>query len=461
MIADVDQSIAAIASPPGRGLRGVIRISGPDIADQLSTCFQADCGTPLTRVTRRCVIRGEFLTGPPLVRVPVDLLYWPTAASYTRQRSAEIHTTGSVPLLSELMRTLHQHGIRQARPGEFTLRAFLAGRLDLFRAEAVLGVIDATSQQEVEVALKQLCGGLSGPIDQLRDQLLGLLAQIEAGLDFADEDIEFISQAEIVRQLANAHALLDDTVHQMGQRQWQQHRYRVVLVGRPNVGKSCLLNALVGQPAALVSHQAGTTRDYVIGTLEESGITLELMDTAGLTESAKGRYRGDAVDERIQDAAQIASNELSRTAHLRLFCVDASRRLDPWERDALAVDDKTLIVQTKCDLPVYQSIDGAIQVSSVSGLGLAELRRAIFGRLAGSAESTSQMVQSTATRCRESLLRAQLELVEAEALARSAAGDEIVAASLRGILDELAVVSGRIYTDDVLDQVFSRFCIGK
>ena len=200
MVYCVDDTIAAVASAGGGAGRGVIRLSGPEALACLNRCFDADPANSIPTTQPRCV-SGQLRLPEPLNSVSCDAYIWPTLRSYTRQPSVEIHTFGSPPILQAILRTLCDHGARLAEPGEFTLRAFLAGRLDLPQAEAVLGVIDAVSQKQLGRSLQQLAGGLSSQLSELRESLLNLCADIEAGLDFVDEDIEFVTSDEVVARL--------------------------------------------------------------------------------------------------------------------------------------------------------------------------------------------------------------------------------------------------------------------
>ena len=451
---NVDDTIAAIASAPGGALRGVVRLSGPDVVECLSRCFY-DTRAELGAIHRATVVDGELLVGAPLGVLPCVLYLWPTPRSYTRQPAAEIHTLGSPPLLEAALRAVCQAGARLAEPGEFTLRAFLAGRLDLTQAEAVLGVIEAHDRQELNVALAQLAGGLTQPLADLRNRLLDLLAQLEAGLDFADEDLELLTREDLDSQLSGAAEHVTRLAEQMTSRGETAAEYRVVLRGWPNVGKSSLLNALVGESAALVSEVPGTTRDYVATTLELAGVPCRLIDTAGVEQTPQ---HGVAATAQSLTAQQV------QQADLQLLCLDATRPLNDWERAALEQepDERRILVLTKTD--GVRSTDlhlPAVETSSLTGRGLLALREVIVRHATASRWRASQFVAGTAVRCQESLRLAAECLRQARAAAQAALGEELVAADLRGALEELGKVVGVVCTEDVLDRIFSRFCIGK
>ncbi|HEX5102829.1 MAG TPA: tRNA modification GTPase [Pirellulaceae bacterium] len=454
---DLDDTIVAIASAPGGALRGIVRVSGPDVLRIVGDVFTADDPQSLMNATRPSLARGQIKLPRDLPPCPALVYLWPNERSYTRQPSAELHLPGSPPLLEAALEAVCQAGARLARPGEFTLRAFLAGRLDLTQAEAVLGVIDARGQAELNRALAQLAGGLAQPLHALRDRLLDLLAHLEAGLDFVDEDIEFISSSELEGQLAAAAGEVAALARQMTSRGEAGKLPRVILVGRPNAGKSSLFNALAGGDAAIVSPVAGTTRDYVTCRVQQDGCDFLLVDTAGDTAEAS---------DPIAAAAQAAMREQAEQADLILVCVDASRPMAEWEGDPM-VRKPALFVWTKCDVaaPGGMRTDQevhptGITTSSRTGQGIAELRRAIAMALQA-APAEASAIAGTAERCRDSLRVAFESLQRAQEAAGVGLGEELVAAEVRMALDALGQVVGAVYTDDVLDRVFSRFCIGK
>ena len=450
---DLDDTIAAIASAPGSAVRGIVRLSGP----QAIACvehiaeFPADAPT-VSREHASCTPALIHLP-PPLGAIPAIIYLWPTSRSYTRQPSAELHLPGSPPLLQAALACVCRAAARLAAPGEFTLRAFLAGRLDLTQAEAVLGVIEAQGQAELNTALGQLAGGLARPLHVLRDQLLDLLAHLEAGLDFTEEDIQFISPAELQSQLASGSAALDELAARLQSRGVAGRLPRVVLIGQPNAGKSSLLNALAGQSAAIVSDLPGTTRDFVAQRVQLHGREILLIDTAGLS---------NASGDQIHAAAQQMSREQHAQADLTLLCIDASCPLTAQdETQVTARQENRIVVATKCDLPpsaAFKAFD-CIRTSSRTGLGIAELQRAMLRALDQAPAET--VVAATAHRCHESLRLAAAALQRATAAAHAAASEELIAAELRAALEELGHVVGAIYTDDLLDRIFSRFCIGK
>ncbi|MFV1965163.1 MAG: tRNA modification GTPase [Pirellulaceae bacterium] len=452
----LDDTIGAIASPPGGAIRGVVRISGPDVIHCLQHCFSAAEGDDLQQVRTASVLPGLLHVPPPVGDLECDLYLWPDQRSFTRQPAAELHTFGSPPLLEAALHTLCAAGVRLAEPGEFTMRAFLAGRLDLTQAEAVLGVIDAQSGSELRVALSQMAGGLATPLNDLRRQLMDLLAHLEAGLDFAEEEIEFLSSAELESCLSAAAGHVSSIEARLVEREQREDMPRVVLMGWPNVGKSSLFNALAGDRAAIVSRQAGTTRDYVTRTVKIAGREFVLIDTAGVK-------TGDA-ENTLAAASQVVREAQDARADLRLLCLDATRPLNAWEETQISNEDAPhrLVVLTKTDAAELREVPSrGIRTSSVTGDGLDELRRTIFRCLESLPGRELLAVANTATRCRESLRRTARRLQSARDLVVHGRGEELVAAEIRLALEELGKIVGAVYTDDILDRVFSRFCIGK
>lgn len=474
---DNRSTIVAIASSTAPAVRGIVRIAGNESLRVLSAMmptaqsganYQAQHAA-LAALRRPSRIDVTLDLGDPLGLIDVVALVWPTAKSYTGLPSVEIHTFGSAPILESIVQTATRCGARPAGPGEFTMRAFLAGRLDLPQAEAVLGVIDATSRDQLDAALTQLAGNVSQPLKQVRGDLLDLLADIEAGLDFVEEDISFIDDAAIRRRLTSAGEVVQRTRQQMATRHRSTAAVDIVLRGAPNAGKSSLLNALAGRPVALVSDVAGTTRDVVWVETSINGQPVRMLDTAGVED----------VDDEISRQSQQAASDSQRTALLALWCVDHRAIRDgecpgDTHQPTLAVDPiGTIHVATQCDRGNDGSCEGAIvrlqtlrqrgwvTTSSATGEGLDDLRDRIAERLRQQAETGELGVSATAIRCADSLRRSADALQSALAMLDDQTGHEWVAGEIRFALSGIAEVTGEIYTDDILDRVFSRFCIGK
>jgi len=509
MILDLDDVIAAIATPGGPAERCVIRLSGAGVIEVLGPRFACsefspfsrssdahirtsflksharDPGTDVSvrtlakwapsRQSRRHV--GQYQIAGWRVPVPVELWLWPTTRSYTGQPSAELHLVGSPPIVDALLEQLYRDGARPARAGEFTLRAFLAGRVDLVQAEAVLGVIDATDHDQLQTALTQLAGGLSRQISEVRESLLLDLADLEAGLDFVDEDIEFVQREQMLLRISAALQLTERLLQQSDERMVSGTRPCVVLAGLPNAGKSTLFNRLLGEQRAIVSDQAGTTRDYLSAELNWDGLAIEMIDTAGVDSHSIGI---------AAQAERLRQLQVSR-ADLVVWCSslvgsDEDLLLDEFSyQDAKAPGRELVRVWTKSDAnrragdagqasllrvtglapDSSQGLRPPLAVSAVTGNGLDALRFEIIRRFAVQAAHRGEWLATTAARSRDALDRCVTGLQHAQSAAEQRHGDELISIELRGALDALGEICGAVHTDDILDRIFSRFCIGK
>jgi tRNA modification GTPase len=440
MLPNLEETIVALASAPGPGARAIVRLSGPNAGTIVSQVLQS----PATfQPDERQCVAGHITLPGLFASLPGDVYFWPAPRTYTGQDMAEIHTLGCPPLVDLIVGQCLKLGARAAQAGEFSLRAFLAGKLDLTRAEAVLAVIEAGARDELKQALAQLAGGVSRPLQQLREDLLNLLADVEASLDFSDDDIRFVKTDDMLHRLTRGLALVTLVGKQLDQRSVGQRPFRVVLAGPANAGKSSLFNALAGASKALVSAEPGTTRDYLVQRLQVDGIPIEIVDTAGLRNRANG----------IEAKAQELGRSEAERADLVLWCQDSGQSAD--SPGSFAQTD-VLTVATRCDLA--EAAPGLPATSAVTGQGLAELRKMLAERarahqkpaLAPSLSRCRHHVDA----CLENLRRAHAEVLDEAPL-------ELVALELRNTLEELGAMVGAVYTDDLLDRIFSRFCIGK
>ncbi|MFL5244407.1 MAG: tRNA modification GTPase [Gemmataceae bacterium] len=440
---DPQDTIVALSSAPGPGARAIVRLSGPNAVDVARRVFHSDTSLAPNERAFYC---GEIRLPDLHSAIPAQIYVWPQPRSYTGQNLVELHLPSSPPLVDLLISHLLNVGARAAQPGEFTLRAFLAGKLDLTRAEAVRAVIDAGSRDELQEALTQLAGGVSQPLQLLREDLLSLLADVEAGLDFTEENIQFINQQALLGRVSKGMALVTLLRKQFDSRGLAGSAFRVALTGRPNAGKSSLFNALAGRAAALVSSEPGTTRDYLVHRLDLGGVQVEIVDTAG--------YR--KVNGSVESQAQALRHEQAEKADLLLLCVEAGSQLGAAEAALLRKRPATVIVATKCDLASAPS--GQLATSSVTRAGLDALRNLIAER--GRAMARPALAPSL-SRCRHHVEACLEHLRRAHELVLFEEAPELVALELRSALDDLGAMVGAVYTDDLLDRIFSRFCIGK
>jgi tRNA modification GTPase len=433
-------TIAAIATPAGRGGIGIVRVSGPAVR-AIAVAVLGVLPEP------RRAVHCDFLDARG---APLDeglALYFQAPHSYTGEPVLELQGHGGVVVMQEVLAAVLDAGARLAEPGEFTRRAFLNGKLDLAQAEAVADLIDAASREAARSALRSLAGEFSTAIGALVGQLTELRALTEAMLDFPEEQVDSLHRRDAGERLARLRATLDDVLAKSRQGSLLRAGVHLVIAGRPNVGKSSLLNRLAGAERAIVTAQPGTTRDALREAIHIEGVPIVVVDTAGLRESQ------DEV-ERLGMARTRA--ELAQ-ADVVLVVVDAGRQEAP--DDPLPEGVARVTVVNKIDLVpgLAPGRDGgSVRVSAKTGAGLDALRGAILEAAGWSARGETLFL------ARERHLRA---LVEARARLEAAAAQhaqwEFFAEELRLAQEALGAIAGRVSADDLLGEIFARFCIGK
>lgn len=448
-----NDTIVAISTPPGRGGIGIVRLSGPEsraIAEPLLRLRH-----PLAASQARFAEVLDATTGEVLDEAVVTFFAAPH--SYTTEDLVEIAAHGSPVLLEYLLRQTIAAGARLAAPGEFTQRAFLAGRLDLTQAEAVHDLIEASTLHQARIAAQQLGGALSRIVSPIKDELIALIATLEAGVDFAEDDIDVLPTGEIVTRIDAIHTQLTALERTFGYGRIVRDGFTLAIVGRPNAGKSSLFNRLVERDRAIVTATPGTTRDLVTERVSLNGIPVELIDTAGLR---------DATDE-AESIGIAKSREAMAEADVVLLVVDATAPPHPEDEATVATltGRPTLIALNKSDLatstaPALNHTSEAIRTSALTGDGVAPLRSAILA-LVSSGAPASETALLTNLRQQQAVATAAAAVYRAREATVSQIPHEMILLDLYESLRSLDALTGATTSDDILNLIFSKFCIGK
>jgi tRNA modification GTPase len=457
-------TIAAVSTAPGPGGIAIVRLSGPQAEPILARLFRpAQAPLPLDshRLTLGHIVDPD--TGRVLDEVLAVLMRSPR--SYTREDMAEIHTHGGPVVTGRVLELALRTGARLAEPGEFTKRAFLAGRIDLSQAEAVAELIAAKGRAEAELAMAQLAGGLKDRVLGLREPLLDVLAHLEVALDFPDEEAEILEPGEAAARLEQeALAPLDELLASYQSGRLFREGLELAIIGRPNVGKSSLLNRLLGDERAIVTSAPGTTRDLIEAETLIGGIPLTLVDTAGLETPAR-----DEAEAEGQRRARARTAE----ADLVLLVLDGSGPLGDEDRRLLdLIRDRTLIgVLNKMDLPpAFDPAEAAsllapapvARVSAKTGQGLDDLKALILETVAGGRTRPDRLPALVPNaRHGQALEEARGPLLAAIEGLKGGLPPEIVALEIQTVLDRLGRITGQTLPEDVLDRIFEAFCLGK
>ncbi len=456
----VSDTIVAISTPPGRGGIGIVRLSGlhaASIAAQLVRLRQ-----PLEHARARLadVLDERENDSSGNEAVPIDeavVMFFASPHSYTAEDVVEIAAHGSPVVLELLLRRAIDLGARLAEPGEFTERAFLSGKMDLTQAEAVRDLIDARTLTQARLAASQMGGALSRRVSPVKQALMELIALLEAGIDFAEDDIEVTAEAEIARRIGDLTPPLTALDASFARGRIVHDGLTMAIVGRPNVGKSSLFNRLVERDRAIVTATPGTTRDLVSERISLEGIPLELVDTAGLRDG----------HEEAEQMGIARSREALADAALVLVVLDATQTLNEEERDLLtAVEGRAALVAiNKSDLaaehPSAHEIAGvaALATSALTGEGIAELRGRIVALATGGAAPEPGML--TTLRHHQAVSTALAALADAAQANANRIPHEMILLDLYRALWALDTLTGQTAPDDILNLIFSTFCIGK
>ena len=471
----LDDTICAIATPAGQGGIGIVRLSGPQALSIASQVVRLRSGDSLSSVSSHTLHLADLVI-PALEkhgevravrnRLPVSglidealVVYMKAPRSFTAEDVVEIQSHGGMLVLELVCRVCLESGARMAEPGEFTKRAFLNGRLDLSQAEAVLDTIRAASSAGLNIAQRQLRGDLAHEIEQARASLLTVLAHVEAGIDFVDEDISFLQQDEFVRIVSHARVVVQKLEATARDGRILKEGAHVVILGRPNVGKSSLLNRLLKEERAIVTAIPGTTRDVIEESIDIDGVMIHLADTAGMRET------DDVVEREGIRRARAAQDE----ADLLLVVIDGSVPLTSDDRELLRSvrDRKHMVLLNKADLAETVERDPALTdrlvyiMSAKTGMGIEVVKSALLAQLVSGGFEAGESLMVTNARHRDALRRASTSLDQALESVRGGMAGELISIDVRAAADALGEITGAITTDEILGRIFSEFCVGK
>ena len=444
-------TIAAISTPPGRGGLGIIRLSGKrarDVAERMLR-FPPDHQWKPWSSALASLPDAE---GQPVDRVVATFFGAPK--SYTAEDVVEISCHGSPAVLRYALERACEQGARLAQPGEFTLRAYLNGRIDLPQAEAVRDLIEATTLYQARIAAQQAEGSVSRRLQPMKDQLLELIALLEAGIDFAEDDIDVASSNEILRRIQPISEAVSALIASFAYGKLVHEGFALAIVGRPNVGKSSLFNRLLEQDRAIVTEIPGTTRDLVSETASLGGIPVKFVDTAGIR----------AGQDPVEKLGIERSYRAMADADLTLVVVDASAPLEAEDRELIrraGEQGKFLVAANKCDLPRRAEQPGALPVSALTGDGVEALRNGIVETLAPRGRLEQEGGFITSLRHEQLLKESQEALEQARNATALGIPHEMLLLDLYAALRPIDAITGATTADDILNRIFSTFCIGK
>jgi tRNA modification GTPase len=453
-------TIAAIATPVGEGAVAIVRVSGPDAERIAAGVFVRGAGKNGKLASHRLYHGRIQDPGSRKFLDEVLLAVMRKPRSYTGEDIVEVYCHGGAFVVRRVLELVLARGARHAEPGEFTKRAFLNGRIDLAQAEAVLDIIQARTETGVELAVNQASGELSQWVHELRECLLDILVQVEAAIDFPEEEIEFLQQPELIRKIDSLRSKIGEIIATYDWGRILRDGARVCICGRPNVGKSSLLNALLGEQRVIVTPVPGTTRDVIEEAINLDGLPVVLWDTAGI------RMAEDQV-EKLGVELSLAHVEKSDAA---IVVLDGSEKIteDDLRCMSSTKSKKRLIVLNKNDLPLVvdvgelsQAVSGAalFRVSAKNGKGLDELKQSLRELLLN--KEVEAPVVLTNLRHRAALAASDAALTDAVSALQCGNAPELVAVNLQEAKERLEEIFGKMTTDDILERIFNNYCIGK
>lgn len=456
----LDDTIVAISTPVGEGGIGIVRLSGPETAPILASMLRrgkpTESDAAMTDMLPNHLSYGHVVD-PASGEIVDEVLaaFMPAPRTYTRQDVGEVNCHGGIVPLRQILEICLRCGARLAHEGEFTLRAFLNGRIDLAQAEAVLDIVQAKTEASLRVAMGQLGGGLSRRIRAIREQLVPALAHLEAAIDFPEDEIP---PHQVTPATQEACEQIESLLSQANRGMVYRHGVRTAIIGKPNVGKSSLLNALLRTSRAIVTPIPGTTRDTLEETINLQGVPLVLVDTAGIADS----------DSLVEQLGIERSRQALEQADLVLMVIDGSqaRSSDDEEIVALVGEKAAMLIINKADLPQRGQVTllpgrPRAHISALTGQGLPELEQALIDLVFSGQVMSSGLPLVSNARHEDALRRALQHLRDAVSTREQGMPGDFVSIDLRAAINALGEITGETASEDLLETIFSSFCIGK
>ena len=459
----LDDTIAAIATAPGIGGIGIIRVSGPEACNVVNRIFHSQQSVPLGERQTRTIHYGHIVhpkTGKTLDEVIVVLMKGPH--SYTAEDVVEIQCHGGFVSVREILKVLLSEGVRQAEEGEFTKRAFLNGRIDLTQAEAIIDIIDAKTEQSLEVAVNQLDGTLSKYIRALRDELIAMIAHLEVTIDYPEEDIEEVSAQEVRTGLEPILEKMDTLLATAQRGKLLRDGVMVSIIGRPNAGKSSLMNALLREDRAIVTNIPGTTRDSIEEFLTIQGIPVRLIDTAGIRET----------EDIVESMGVEKARQYLDKADVVVLVIDGSKPLEPEEQELLQlITNRPSIIflnkadQAQCvrkeEIAALGTFTEIVTISAAQGEGMDEMARVITSLVQGGSVQASHEAMLSNVRHITLMEQAKVSLDQSILAIDSGMPIDLIVTDIRAAWELLGDITGESLRESMVDELFKRFCLGK
>lgn len=459
----IDDTITAISTAPGEGGIGIIRISGRDSLNILDKIFKSSRDKNTMEFDTYTIRYGYIID--PESRETIDevlVSHMKAPYTYTREDVVEINCHGGTIPVRRILESVLKSGARLAEAGEFTKRAFLNGRIDLSQAEAVIDMIRSKTDKSMDAALKQLEGKLSKRLKGIRDRLIDIMSHVEASIDFPEDDVDDVLYSKLEEDSLMLIEDIDEMIQSSDAGKILREGLNTVIIGKPNVGKSSLLNALLEENRAIVTDIPGTTRDVIEEYLNIRGIPINIIDTAGIRETT----------DTVERIGVERTREYFNKADLIIFILDSSDELSREDEEIfkLVKDKKTIVIINKVDLPskldinsIKNHIEGRklLEVSVKTGRGIDELKDEIYNLVYGGEVSYNSEVLVTNVRHKNLLIKAKTSLMSAVNTLRAQVPLDLISIDIRDCLDSIGEITGETVQEDIIDRIFSQFCIGK